>query len=243
MSDLTIVTVTENDLGILDLMVKSVIKFTKPMPNFVICNNGNSPSIEKYRNKKNFTIIDFKPSMSGGSNRHGEALNKALSIVQTNKTAILESDCVVLRSGWDTIPDNKNVLASIKGNTKLGPFYHVCYLVFKTKVLQNMDFRPGNDNNRGNRNYKPNEDVGAKTASYLDHSVVALADFVDCKTGHGEFFDERFQSDEFWRNGKAYVAHFGRGSNIAGKAVRKGFDHPKTQLELWKEKALEILNG
>jgi len=241
MSNLTIVTVTENDLGILDLMIKSVIKFTNPMPNFVICNNGNSPSVNKYRNREKFTVVDFKPSMSGGSNRHGEALCKVLPLVQTKRTAILESDCIALREGWDNISDGKNVLACIKGQSKLGPFYHVCYLVFDTEIMQNMDFRPGNEKNRSNRNYKPHEDVGAKTATHLDHSKVDLVEFVDCKTGKGEFFGKKFQSDEFWKNGKAYVSHFGRGSNLTGKAIRKGFEHPKTQLELWKEKALEIV--
>lgn len=241
MSNLTVVTVTENDLGILDLMISSVLRFTDPMPNFIICNNGNSPSVDKYRNKYNFKVIDFKPSMAGGSNRHGEALNKALSFVQTPRTAILESDCIVLRKGWDSISENKSVLGSIKGQSKYGPFYHVCYLVFETHLMQNMDFRPGNDKNRSNRNYKPQEDVGAKTATHLDHRKVDLVEFIDCKTGKGEFFDSSFQSDEFWKNGKALVAHFGRGSNIRGKAIRKGFDHPKNQLDLWKKKALEII--
>ena len=246
-NDLTVLTVVENDNGTLDLMIKSVRKFTNPHPKFIICDNSNGTDkvLDKYKNDSDISIVKNVPKMSGGSNRHGEGLNKIFPLVSTARTAIVESDCIVLCDNWDDIDFPKyKMVAAKKGELAGQPYYHVCFMIFSTGLLKHdnlLDFRAGQDNNRGNRTYKPHEDVGWRLRDKIRFDQVQLLDFVDCKEGSGRFFDNRFQSDEFWLNGNPIVAHFGRGSNVGGKAVRKGFAHPSEQLVEWKEIAQEII--
>lgn len=237
MSDLTVISVVENDRGLLDLMIRSVRKFTTPAPKFIICDNGNSDeALAPYRDDADVLIVSHKPTMPGGSNRHGSGLNAITKLVKTKYTAIIESDCVVLRDDW--YKTSASMLASKKGMHNGKPFYHACFMVFYTEDLYLVDFRPGTDKDRANRTYKPHEDVAWR----VQHNDVELLEFVDCKSGRGKYFDAKFQSDEFWRNGEPIVAHFGRGSNISGKAIRKGFKHPQEQLKDWKRVVEELLD-
>lgn len=236
MSDLTVVTVAENDKGTLDLMLSSVVRFTQPVPNIIICDNGNNGDLgNKYAHMPNVKVIKFMPSLKGGSNRHGEALNKIVPMVKTKRTAIVESDCIVLRKGWDNMYEQE-VVAAPKAN-----LYHIFFVLFETHVLNKIDFRPGNKGNRSNRPYKAKEDVGWQMTQPINGSKLKLLEFVDCKSGRGQIFDGRFQSDELWADGKAIVGHLGRGSNLGGKAIRKGFDHPKKQMTEWMSIAERVL--
>lgn len=238
MSDLTVLTVVENDKGLLDLMVRSLRKFSDTMPNLIICDNGrNGDVLSKYDKDSNIKIVQFNPGVTGGSNRHGYALNRIFPLVKTPKTAIVESDCIVLRNGWDTLESPHRIVASPKS----AGLYHVCFMLFETRLLRGVDFRAGKDGNRANRPYKAKEDVGWQVGSFVREDELHAMEFRDCKTGTGKYFDDRFQSDEFWLDGRPTVAHFGRGSNIGGKAVRKGFKSPKEQLIEWKKKAEEII--
>ena len=246
-SDLTILTVVEHDSGTLDLMIKSVRRFTTPAPKFIICDNSNGQSqvLDKYRDDPDIAIINNSPKLSGGSNRHGDGLNKIFALVDTPRTAIVESDCIVLCKGWDSIDFPKyKMVAAKKGELAGQPYYHVCFMLFSTGLLKRdglVDFRAGQDGNRANRTYKSHEDVGWQIRNKIISSQVQLLEFIDCKDGKGRFFDSRFQSDEFWLGGRPIAAHFGRGSNLGGKAIRKGFAHPGEQLVKWKEIAQEII--
>jgi hypothetical protein len=245
-SDLTILTVVENDCGIFDLLISSIYKFTDPVPNIIVCNHGNNGNVlSKYVNDPNMIIVDHTPTMGGGSNRHGEGLNKIFPLVDTKKTAIIESDCILLRKHWDYVdfPQHR-MIAAKKGELAGAPYYHICFMVFSTAIMKHggiIDFRPGQDGNRANRPYKPHEDVGWRIRDKVRPDEVGLMEFKDCKTGAGLYFDSRFQSDELWIGTQPTVAHFGRGSNIGGKAIRKGFKHPKDQLIEWKKIAEDII--
>ena len=247
MTDLTVITVVENDAGLVDLMIESVKKFTNPCPRFIICDNGNNKdTLAKHADDPNITVFSNKPTMAGGSNRHGEGLNAAFEFVNTPRFAVIESDCIVLKEGWDTVgfPKSK-LLAAKKGELAGQPFYHVCFLVGSTRLLRHgekIDFRPSKPGKRANRPYKPHEDVGWQLRKYVRPDEVKNMTFVDCKTGEGRYFDSSFQSDEFWVDGEPVLAHFGRGSNLGGKAIRKGFKHPKEQLEEWKVVAKALLD-
>ena len=247
-NDLTVITVVENDKGLLDLMIQSVYKFTNPKPKIIICDQGrNGKKLDKYRNDENITIVPNKPDLQGGSNKHSSGLNKIFPMVKTTRTAIVESDCIILREGWDDIYFPKyKMLASKKGEIAGHPFYHVCFMVFSTNLLKHngiVDFRPGKEGNRSNRPYLSHEDVGWSIRNKVDPKEVKLVDFVDCKSGKGYYFNEGFQSDEFWVDGLPTIAHFGRGSNLAGKAVRKGFKSSQEQLKEWKKIAERIIKG
>jgi len=247
MTDLTVLTVVENDKGLLDLMISSIYKFTNPTPKIIICDNGNNGRVlSKYANDKNIQIIRFKPTLASGSVRHGESLNKIFPLVTTKKTAIVESDCILLRSGWDNLDTTVHQMSAAKKAIVNGlNLYHICFLVFETEplALGGFDFRPGTNGNRKNRSFSVEEDVGWRLANKIDHRLIKEIEFIDCKTGKGKFFDKTFQSDEFWVDGIPTVAHFGRGSNLAGKAIRNGFAHPTKQLEDWKKIAETILNA
>lgn len=242
MTNLTILTVVENDKGLLDLMLRSVVKFTVPQPNIIICDQGNNGDLKtKYKYFPYLTVVENKPTMGGGSNRHGEGLNKIFNMVQTSRTAIIESDCVLTRFYWDIIPGSKKAIMSKKGQHKGLNLYHVCFAVFFTNDLNGIDFRPGTKKNRSNRPYKMHEDVGWQIGKKLLEEDIKIVDFIDCKSGQGQYFDASFQSDEFWTDGQPIAAHFGRGSNIGGKAVRKGFKHPSEQLKEWIKVAEGII--
>lgn len=240
-SDLTILTVVENDNGIFDLMMRSLDKFTSPKPNIIIANNKpNNPILDKYKNIPNITIINNTPKLAGGSNRHGTALSAIFPLVKTKKTAIIESDCVLVDYGWEDLC-GKKMLAAIK-IVKAEPFYHIAFVVLETEILKGMDFGPDKpENRRVNKSYPPEKDVGYKINKYVKEQDIFKMEFIDCKTGRGKILSSKFQSDEFWKNGKPILLHFGRGSNIAGKSIRKGFDHPSKQLVEWKKIAENIL--
>ena len=66
---------------------------------------------------------------------------------------------------------------------------------------------------------------------------------IDTKTGKGQYFDGTFCSDEFTLNGKSIVGHYGRGSHMEGKTVRKGFFPHKVQLKSFKQVARNLIDG
>jgi len=245
-NDLTIISVVENDRGLINLMIDSVRKFTKPSPHFILCDNGhNGIILEKHRHDPLIKIVPHIPTLSGGSNRHGQSLNKIFPMVETGKTAIIESDCIVLSEKWHDLDLSKYKMASAIKNYNQGIMcYHMCFMLFGTNIMKHgdlIDFRPGKDSNRGNRNYKPWEDVGWGIQKKIGEIQIKKLDFVDTKTGLGQYFGREFQSDELWFNNIPIVAHFGRGSNLAGKAIHKGFESPERQLEMWKNKAKDII--
>lgn len=236
-NDLTILTVTENNTGLFELMHSSVMAFTDFAPKFIVCNNGGFLGTQK-----NVSVVNgFPGELKGGSNRHGYGLQRILPMVETKYTAIIESDMVVLDRSWYKIKPGCRVKTSVKQ----AGLYHCCFIVFETDLLKGMDFRPGNnDKERLNTiNYKPKRDVGWRLHDYMDNEAnIDYVMFVDCKSGKGKHFDSRFQSDEFHTlEGKCIAAHLGRGSNIGGKAIRKGFIHPKYQMVEWKKTATRII--
>lgn len=241
-TDLTILTVVENDNGIFDLMMRSIDKFTANKPNIIIANNKpNNPILDKYKNQPNITIIENKPSLRGGSNRHGSGLNAAFARVQTPKTAIIESDCVLVTHDWEDLC-GKKMVGTVKIR-KVTPFYHAAFMVFETYAMRRIDFGPTEPGlRRSGMSYAPEFDVGWKINNHIEEKDIFKLEFIDCKTGRGQIVGSDFQSDEFWKNGKPIVLHFGRGSNIPGKAIRSGFEHPQKQLEEWKKIAEGVIS-
>lgn len=246
MNNLTIITVVENDCGTLDLMIRSVLKFTDFVPNFIICCNNKEEYTNisfYYKSVDNIKVVYNKTDLLGGSFRHGSGLNAIFKMVNTRYTAIIESDCVVLSVDWHKIDNNYKMMAALKKDN----LYHICFLVFETKYLDGIDFSPGIKHEQAAiiikaHGFKREDiDVGWRIRKFIDKQDVKLLDFVDCKTGEGNYFDSTFQSDEIHRGGKTLVAHLGRGSNLNSKAVRKGFDSPQKQFERWKDKVSKLI--
>ena len=241
MEELTILTVVENDPGLFELMVKSVQKFTSCPVKFIVCDNSNGKNLNKaFAVNANIQIIRNNPKFLGGSRRHGDGLNKIMPLVQTKYTAIIESDMAILSPDWHKMDSKFKILAAEKQKG----FYHICFMAFKTDLLKNVDFRPGTDDKdrASKNNFDITKDVGWRLSQTINEDEVDKMTFVDCKLGKGMLFDKTFQSDEFQKDGKLIACHLGRGSNLSGKAVRKGFEHPIEQTKRWKaviEKILE----
>lgn len=245
MSDLTILTVVENDPGLYELMYRSVMAFTEFTPEFIVCHNSGHNGADKkslkYMLKNNIKVVFNDPKFSGGSRRHGSGLYKILPMSKTKYTAIVESDVIIAHRDWYKIKPSCKIKASIKSPG----LYHCCFLIFETELLRGMDFRPGaNEKERAKiSNYKPKHDVGWRLSEYIKDVNIDYTLFVDCKTGNGHYFDAGFQSDEFHdMSGKCIAAHMGRGSNLRGKSIRKGFRHPVKQKDEWKVIAERIIS-
>lgn len=240
MEALTVLTVIENDPGLFELMVRSVQKFTSCPVKFIVCDNSNGKNFSKaLKINENIQVVRNNPKFLGGSNRHGEGLCKIVPLVQTKYAAIIESDMAVLSPDWYKLGGKFRILAAEKQKG----LYHICFMVFESSLLKSMDFRPGaNDKERAaNVNFDISKDVGWQLSQRVGEDEIEKITFVDCKSGQGVLFDKTFQSDEFHKDGYLIACHLGRGSNLKGKAVRKGFDHPTEQTKKWKAAIEKIL--
>jgi len=244
-SRLTVLTVAENTGELLDLMISSVFRYTSPEPKVIVCNNGKVDKyIKKWDEDSRVTIINNKPSMSGGSNRHGEGLQRIFGLADTPVTAILDSDTVLLSNKWCEFDMDRYDLVGLERGTESGKveknYYHMCFVIMNTAIFKQMDFRPGNKNTRrSGKSYLKKEDVGWMIKSFTIPSKVKLLKFVNLKNTSGTVFDNLFCSVEIHSDGEVIAAHFGRGSNLNGKIDRSGFNSTKTQVKLWVEVARE----
>jgi len=232
---ITICSVAFNDqtTDLFGHMVQSVLKFT-PNPKFIVIDNGNN-DLSAYEGRDNFDIRPCKANVRG-SLQHGISLNVAFGYdgtfekIKTEYTAIVESDVVVLRDDWWKTDHD------LKAAIKVDAWHHICLLVGKTSLLQNIDWRP---NDSVGRSFQPHEDVGFRLSNHAKD--VELMHFVDCKGPKAKLF-KGLQSDEFHdQNGNVLASHWGRGSNIGGKANRKGFPSHQEQLKKWKAIAQEAI--
>jgi hypothetical protein len=247
-SDLTILTVAENTGELLDLMLTSVFKYTSPDPKVIVCNNGKTDKyIKKWSEDDRVRIINNKPNMSGGSNRHGEGLQKIFGLVDTPRVAILDSDTVLLSDKWCEFNTIKYDLVGLERGTESGKakksyYYHMCFMIMNTEKFKQVDFRPGKKGTRKNgRSYSSSEDVGWMVRNFVVPQKVKLLKFVNLKNNKGVVFDNSFCSVEIHSDGTVIAAHFGRGSNLGGKIDRKGFDPTTKQLKRWIEIAREYM--
>src|SRR5690606_23885326 len=120
----------------------------------------------------------------------------------------------------------------IKAALKGKELYHVCFLVGKTQLLRAIDWRPAG---KISRSYQAHEDVGHRLGSAINSKDVEHVNFIDCKGKEAKIFT-KLQSDEFHdASGKVLAGHFGRGSNIGGKAIRKNFLSHDQQLKRFKK--------
>jgi len=136
-NDLTILTVAENSGELLDLMMTSVFKYTHPRPKVIICNNGKEDvHIKKWSKEDGVTIVPNKPGLSGGSNRHGDGLQKIFGLVDTPRVAILDSDTVILSNKWCKFDKDMCSLIGVERGTESGSpgtsYYHMCFMILNT---------------------------------------------------------------------------------------------------------------
>lgn len=242
-NDLTVVTVVENDNGLINYMIDSVFAFTNPKPKVIVCDNGrNGTLLDVYKDNPDVTVVkNNKPGFKGGSNRHGEGLNLIMPLVKTKRIAIIESDCVLLTKDWDALGKYK-MSASIKPTHDKSRHYYVCVMVLDTATFKGMDWRPGREGTRAHNKSYTTEDCGWQIRKRIKPNEVQLMGQIDTKTGKGQFLNGTFCSDEFTFNGKSIVAHYGRGSHVQHKTVRKNFPPHDVQLKAFKKLARELID-
>ena len=69
-TQLTILTVVENDISFLDLMIESIVKFTHPAPRLLICDNSNGQMRAEIigivnKHKIDFDVVNNAPKLLG----------------------------------------------------------------------------------------------------------------------------------------------------------------------------------
>jgi len=223
MTNLTVISVVANNSGIVDYMINSIYKFTDPKPRIILCDNGNNGNtLDKYRDDDNIVIIKNDPTDKGESAKHARGLNKIFPLVKTEKTAIFDSDCMVLKSGWDQISAGFNMLTAEPALKAGEPFYYVCFMVFYTKMLEGINFMPSKDR----RYMKPRKgyDTGWEVTEKTNPEEVERLSIRACWAGTTKIFDKSFnyKSFELWRNDEPLVAHLGHGSSKNRKQHNTG---------------------
>jgi hypothetical protein len=176
------------------------------------------------KNYPNVTVIhgNIKEIKGKGPNyRHGHGLNLAFSLSKTNRTAIVESDCVVLNRDWDRIRKPYFSKGIKKGSgINREDYYYPCFVVFYSKCMKDkfgeIDFRPGPPDSgfQISKNGKLYNDVGWRMSNYIGKKDMDLLNIMRPQRDKCRYFDKRlaYKTFEIWEKNTPIVAHFGRGS-------------------------------
>jgi len=235
MNDLTVISAVENEKGLVNYMIDSVLKFTNPTPKIIVSDNGRSRRfLDRYKDNPNITIVDSKPVIKGGSNRHAHGLNIAFVLVETKYTAIVESDCMILSENWAKMNDKFKLVVAVKSETEGIPFYHIPFVLFETEALRGISFSPKPGKKFG---------IGWEIPNYVSKEEVELLESRYCIKGNTRYFDKRFEkkSFELWRDGVPICAHFGRGSDLPRRGINSYGMNGNQQVHEWKKIAAQIL--
>jgi len=198
--DLTVVSVCQNDRGLLALMVDSVRKLTPFYVPIVIVNNGGSKkTIDRILKKHpDVKIIDNKSRSKSTSYRHGDGLNVAMSQVKTEYTAIIESDCAVVSPTWYEFDTAKYDLSVAPKGKKDIDYWYVFFMIFKTQLFKGMDWKP--------LAQKPKYgDTGWRMFYHVDKN--RIDNLITKSISH-------YKSVAVHRSNEVIAVHFGRGSDL-----------------------------
>lgn len=233
--DITIITVVQNDSGLIVHMIDSVYRYSKSKPKIIICDNGgNKHFLNKYALDANVTIVKNKPKAKDAANKHGEGIDKIFQMVDTKYTVIMDSDCVILGEKWQEFDKNKYKVVTAKKGSKGGiDKHHFCFVMFETDIFKGISFKPVHS--RQSRRLPWDTGCMMSQKIYDENIPIENLKVVGCDSGNGKVFEDRFpKSFELWRNDEPIVAHFGAGSDLMRRRVNKyGEGYPK-QFSDWK---------
>jgi hypothetical protein len=239
-SDLTVLSVIEGSVGLAALMVESIERFTKPSPSIIVANQ-NINKITKNTFEKNpiIKVVDSLPGKTKNTSlRHARGLNTIMPHVNTTYSAIVESDCVVLREDWfDFDTDKYDMMASLKCNQLGEEQYHVCFLVFKTELLKGMDWSPSEAT-------KP-RDTGHRIFSHIGGKTERIKYLQIKSKKQARIFQQGFEYKTFEAykdDGMPIAAHFGRGSDLGRRPTNK-LGVAKLQVREWSKTYREFVNS
>lgn len=106
-AELTVLIINYNTSKFIDIVLYALKRLTKNQFEVFICDNGSTDNdiinlchcAEQYEN----VSLIFRKQTSEGSIGHGEAMDLLAEKVSTPYFVTLDSDCVFLQMGWDTI--------------------------------------------------------------------------------------------------------------------------------------------
>ena len=236
--DITVITVAQNDSGLVRHMIDSVNLHSKANPKIIVCDNGgNKKLFDKYQEDDNVVIVKNKPKSKDAANIHGECLDKIFKMVDTKYTAIMDSDCVILSDDWATVDSKYKVVTAKKGVRTIDKHYF-CFVVFETKSLTGTSFKPVHSR----KDKELPWDTGCMVSQKIYDDSIPIENLlvIKCASGDGKIFEDRFpKSFELWRGDDPIVAHFGAGSDLPRRRINKyGEGYPK-QLKDWNAAILK----
>lgn len=260
-SDLTIITVACQDNGFTENMIQSVHRFTHPIPNIIICDNGRNANFPKQWMKypnvkivKNTRAHKYKKNKTffNTSMQHGVGLNLVFKHVKTKRTAIIEPDCAVLKKGWDEIPDGYEMRTCEKGvGMNNEHYYFPCFMVFKTDCMYRhgsiIDFKPEHGKSKNGivisvaNKINRYADVGWKIYEKIPHEKVDLLENVRWDKARAKAFNKEFthKTNVFIDSKQNIVGtHFWRGNELA----RRG-DNAAVQKNMWMGTVKLVVDG
>jgi len=241
--DITVLTVVQNDSGLVQYMLDSINIYSKDKPKIIVCDNGgNKKFLDKYISHKNIKIVKNKPLSKDAANIHGECLDKIFKMVDTKYTAIMDSDCVILSNRWSEFDTSKYKIVTAKKGVKTIDKHYFCFVLAETNAIKGVSFRPVHSR----KNNKLPWDTGCMISQKIHDEKIPIENLnvVGCVGGNGKIFTDRFpKSFELWRGDEPLVAHFGAGSDLLRRRINKyGEGYPK-QLSDWKTAISKHMEG
>lgn len=221
-NNLTVVSViNKNDkTHLAETMHKSIIKHTAFKPKFIFADNGESKSI--YTIDKDIKIVKpkTKPIKNNTSDYHGIGLNAIIPLVDTDYTAIIENDAAVLDDAWLDPLVGFDVAAAKKGTIDQLDYHFVCFVLFKTELFRDINWRPSPVRNKSGQY----SDTGWEMEEKIKSMSLSVADIRSVRKNKQILAGKRFdyKTQEFEWSGKTIAAHLFRGSDMGRRAGGMG---------------------
>lgn len=244
--DLTIVSVVANNAStrFLQNMLKSVRRFTDFSPKIILVDSGeNKNTLENLG--ENVTVVKHNYKLNKHTSfMHGSGLNQALAMVNTELTAIIEPDCVVLKDKWYEFDTNKyDVVAAHKGSIRGLDYHFVCFMIYKSKLFNHIDWRPLYDGSR-KRGSGLYNDCGWRAEEAMP-PVERILPLTFVRSDQAKFFSGptfRYKTQEFYTpDSELIAAHFFRGSDYVRRGTSKNGVSVEGQIKTFKRIAAKII--
>lgn len=97
MSELTIITANLDSPEWLELLIKSIKKFSVTNPEIIVIDNGSlEDNLRWIKYQKNIHLYEAKQNL-----RHGGSMDKGTELARTKYVCFLDIDSHIMREGWD----------------------------------------------------------------------------------------------------------------------------------------------
>ncbi len=229
---ITILTVNYNTSDFIKLMLNALKKLTKNKYRVIICDNGSDKkdivkliyAVKEYMNVE----LIFRNQSESGNQGHAEALDILSSMVNTEFSVILDSDCCILMKNWDEYLisqlDKKNKLISSpryfnnRKNNYPGPYI----VLYDSKIYNklNISSLPGDGKKQQDTAYSWK--IGFEAGGYK----IKLLGAESTRYNKNGLFRDILCAEFYTEQKKLIASHFGRGSSLGAAKYFKRFSVP-----------------